>query len=75
MIKIDKNTMLKNLISQYPWLRDELPNMNSKFKLLNTPLGKMMINKVCIGDMSQKSSIPLDELIAMIKNTIRQRES
>ena len=36
---------------------------NEKFKLLSTPVGKVMINKVTVEDMSKKSGMPEAELI------------
>ena len=44
-MEITKDTKLKDLISTYPWLKDEMAKVNDKFKMLNTPVGKVMLGK------------------------------
>ena len=34
-MQITRDTRLLDLINQYPWLKDELPKINEKFKMLN----------------------------------------
>ena len=42
---ITKETKLSDLVGRYPWLREELSKVNDKFKMLNTPMGKIMMGK------------------------------
>ena len=44
-MEIRKETKLSDLLGQYPWLKEELSKVNDKFKMLNTPMGKIMIGK------------------------------
>lgn len=53
-MQITRDTRLLDLINQYPWLKDELPKINEKFKMLNTPMGKIMMGKATIVEMSKK---------------------
>lgn len=53
-MQITRDTKLLDLINQYPWLKDELPKINEKFKMLNTPMGKIMMGKATIVEMSKK---------------------
>ena len=53
-MEITKDTKLKDLISTYPWLKDEMAKVNDKFKMLNTPVGKVMLGKATITEMSKK---------------------
>ena len=57
-MEITRETRLSDLINQYSWLKDELPKINEKFKMLNTPMGKIMMGKATIAEMSKKSSMP-----------------
>ena len=62
-MQITRDTRLLDLINQYPWLKDELPKINEKFKMLNTPMGKIMMGKATIVEMSKKSGMDADTLV------------
>lgn len=68
--EITPQTRLKDLLKQYPTLKNRLPELNPKFKMLNTPLGKIMMGKANVQMMSERSGIPLDKLIEGIKKLI-----
>ena len=68
--EITPQTRLKDLLKQYPTLKNRLPELNPKFKMLNTPLGKIMVGKANVQTMSERSGIPLDKLIEGIKKLI-----
>lgn len=69
-MQITRNTRLLDLINQYPWLKDELPKINEKFKMLNTPMGKIMMGKATIVEMSKKSGMDADTLIRKLQQLI-----
>lgn len=69
-MQITRDTRLLDLINQYPWLKDELPKINEKFKMLNTPMGKIMMGKATIVEMSKKSGIDADTLIRKLQQLI-----
>lgn len=60
---ITKDTKLKDILDAYPWLKDVLPEMDSRFKLLDSPMGKMFLRKATIGDLSKKADRSPEELI------------
>ena len=68
--EITSQTRLKDLLKQYPTLKSRLPELDPKFKMLNTPLGKIMLGKANVQTMSERSGIPLDKLIEGIKKLI-----
>ena len=61
-----KETKLSDLLGQYPWLKEELSKVNDKFKMLNTPMGKIMMGKATIAEMSKKSGVDADAIIGKI---------
>ena len=61
-MEITKETKLSDLLSQYPWLKEELSKVNDKFKMLNTPMGKIMMGKATIAEMSKKSGMDADAM-------------
>lgn len=73
-MEITKDTKLKDLISTYPWLKDEMAKVNDKFKMLNTPIGKVMLGKATIIEMSKKSGMDSDVLISRISHLIKAHE-
>ena len=60
-MNITKDSKLSDLLAQYPWLKEELPKINEKFKMLNTPFGKIMLGKATIAEMSKKSGMDANE--------------
>lgn len=69
-MQITRDTRLLDLINQYPWLKDELPKINEKFKMLNTPMGKIMMGKATIVEMSKTSGMDADTLIRKLQQLI-----
>ena len=69
-MQITRDTRLLDLINQYSWLKDELPKINEKFKMLNTPMGKIMMGKATIVEMSKKSGMDADTLIRKLHQLI-----
>ena len=69
-MEITKDTKLADLIVQYPWLKTEMAKVNEKFKMLNTPVGKIMLGKATIAEMSKKSGMDADIIISRINELI-----
>lgn len=65
-MEITKETKLSDLVGQYPWLKEELSKVNDKFRMLNTPMGKIMMGKATIAEMSKKSGVDADAIIGKI---------
>ena len=74
MAEITKDTKLKDLLDEYSWLKDELVKVNGKFKMLNTPMAKVMLKKATIADMSQKSGMEAETLIHKLTELISMHE-
>lgn len=71
---INSNTKLADILAAYPWLLDELVKVNDKFKMVKTPMGKIMLKKATIADMSRKSSMDETVLIEKLNEMIRSHE-
>ena len=65
-MEITKETKLSDLIGQYPWLKEELSKVNDKFRMLNTPMGKIMMGKATIAEMSKKSGMDANTIIGKL---------
>lgn len=76
-MELNRDTKLKDIVSAYPSLKTRLAEINPKFSLLNSPIGKVMIGKVMIGkvtisDMSQRSGMDMNSLIDEIRKLIEE---
>lgn len=72
-MNITKETKLKDILSEYPWLKEEMVKVNDKFKMLNTPVGKIMLAKADIEEMSKKSGMDTELIIKKITELIKSR--
>ena len=72
MIKTEYNnqTKLTDILAKYPWLPDELIRLDSRFKIVNTPIGKMMIKKATVADLSKKAGIPTEKLLKKLQEMV-----
>lgn len=73
-MEITKETKLADLLAEYPWLKGEITKVNEKFKLLNSPVGKIMFGKATIAEMSKKSGMEIDKLVSRLKTLIEEHE-
>ena len=73
-MEITKETKLSDLLGHYPWLKEELSKVNEKFKMLNTPMGKIMMGKATIAEMSKRSGMDPDAIIGKICGLIEAHQ-
>lgn len=69
-MNITKETKLSEILERHPWLRQELPKINEKYKMINTPLGRMMVKKATIADVSKRSGTDEQVLIGKLTKMI-----
>lgn len=70
MMEINSQTKLTAILDKYPWLPDELTKLDSRFKIIKTPIGKMMIKNATIADAVQKTGLQENVLIAELQKLI-----
>ena len=73
-MNITKDTKLIDLLTEYPWLKDEITKINDKFRMLNTPMGKIMLGKADISEMSKKSGMDAEQIISKLTELIRSHQ-
>ena len=73
-MEINKNTKLADILEKYPWLPDELIKLDGRFKIIKTPIGKMMIKNATIEDAVKKTGLQEDVLIAELNKIIESHE-
>ena len=74
-MEITRETRLSEILDHYPWIKEEVIKIDSKFKILDTPLAKIMIKKMTIADLSTKYGVDEDMVIKMVNGLIAEHES
>ena len=73
-VEITASTRLKDLLEHHPWLKSALAEINPAFKMLSSPLARIMIPKATVGMMSERSGMDLQSLIDAIKKRIAEHK-
>ena len=73
-MEITESTKLSDIIAAYPWMPEEAAQMDPRLKIVNTALGRMLIKKYTIADVSQRTGYAAEEIIREINKLITQRE-
>ena len=71
MVEITPETKLMDLLKEYPFLKDELAKRNKKFKMLKTPMAKVMMRNADVNEMSRRSGMSVEEIISMLSEIIQ----
>ena len=69
-LEITEETRLKDLLDRYPLLKGELIKLNGSFKILNSPLARMIMPKATLRAVSERSGVELDKLINYVKDWV-----
>ncbi|WP_298653505.1 PAS domain-containing protein [uncultured Proteiniphilum sp.] len=69
-IVITADTKLKTLIQRYPRLKADLPGINPKFSMLQSPMARVVLPIATLKMMSEQSGMPQQELIEKINDLI-----
>lgn len=69
-MEINAQTKLTDILDKYLWLPDELAKLDGRFKIIKTPVGKMMIKNATIADAVKKTGLQEDVLIAELNKLI-----
>ncbi len=69
-MEINRNTKLNDILAEYPWLPDELVKIDGRFKVIKTPIGKMMLKNATIADAVEKTGFQEDVLISELNKLI-----
>ena len=69
-MEINRNTKLTDILAEYPWLPDELIKIDGRFKVIKTPLGKIMLRNATIADAVEKTGLQEDVIISELKKMI-----
>ncbi|MBR0217662.1 MAG: hypothetical protein IJQ33_00455 [Clostridia bacterium] len=73
-MEINERTRLKDILAAYPWLPEALIQIDGRFKIINNPIGKMLIRTATVGDAAQKAGYPVGQVMEELKKLIATHE-
>ncbi len=71
---ITKDTKLMDILDAYPWLADELTEINPRFKLLDSTMGRIFMKNATIEDLSKKVGKDPERLVRRLEEIIAKHE-
>lgn len=74
-MEINSSTKLTDILAKYPWLPDELVKIDGRFKIINSPIGKMMIKNATVADAVEKTGMKQEDLLAELQKLIEKHEN
>ena len=70
----DEHTPLIKIWEAYPWLSEVLPEMDKRFAVMNTAMGKLLMKKNSVADLSKISGLSADSLLRRLRREIELHE-
>ncbi len=70
-MEFTKSTKLTDILKAYPDLPEKLTKLDERFKVLTTPIGKMMIKGKTLEDASKTVGVPVDDLMKQLKDLVK----
>lgn len=74
-LPLTEETPLKDIMAAYPWLKDEAIRLDARFKLLDSPLAKMLLKKATIADASKRTGFPAKDIISEITKMVENHRA
>ena len=69
------NTRLADIVDAYPWLPETVAKMDERLRIVNTPIGRMLIHKATLADAAKKSGYSVEQLIEELNKLIAAHEN
>lgn len=73
-MKITANTKLSEILTKYPGVKGELTRISECFKLINSPIGKVMVKKATVKEMSGKAGMAIEDLVTALEELVKEQE-
>lgn len=73
-MKITANTKLSEIFTKYPGVKGELTRISERFKLINSPIGKVMVKKATVKEMSGKAGMAIEDLVTALEELVKEQE-
>lgn len=71
-MEFNENTKLIEILKKYPELEPKLKEMDSRFSMISTPMGKMLLKTKTVQDASNLVGISVPELLQELDKLIKK---
>ena len=71
----DEHTPLIKIWEAYPWLSEVLPEMDRRFAVMNTPVGKLLMRKNSVTDLSKVAGFSPEKLLDKLRREVEKHEA
>ena len=71
----DADTKLIRIWEAYPWLSEVLPAMDKRFAVMNTAMGKLLMKKNSVADLSKVAGMPPEKLLNRLRREVEKHEA
>ena len=75
MMQMTRDTLLRDILAAYPWLKEEAIRRDSRFRAADTMVGRMLLKKATIADAAKYTGLTEEAVIREIENVIREHEN
>ena len=69
-MEFTKDTKVKDILAQYPGLKEKLIKADPRFEILANPVAAMLVNRSTLAEISAKAGMDVDSLIEQLKSFI-----
>lgn len=69
-MEITRDTRLSDVLREYPWLLEEAVKLDSRFRMLDSPLGRLLMRRATVAELSRRTGIAEDVLVSRIRELI-----
>ncbi len=70
-MEFNEKTKLIDILKAYPALETKLTEMDSRFSVISTPMGKMLLKTKNVKDASKLIGMPVPELLQELDRLIK----
>jgi len=74
-VTFDEHTPLIEIWKAYPWLSERMPQIDKRFAVMNTPVGKALMKKNSLSDVSKLTGFSCEKLLNKLQNEIDAHEN
>jgi len=71
-MNINKDTKLIEILKEYPWFKDLAKQIDERFAIIDTPIGKMLAKKYSVNDVAKMANIDVEKVLEEIHSYIEQ---
>ena len=71
----DEHTPLIKIWEAYPWLSEVLPAMDKRFAVMNTAMGKLLMRKNSVADLSKVAGFSPEKLLDKLRREVEKHEA